>query len=382
VPWFFCYSSTQGNTAFSYSGTARLPQSLTRLSVKISSFPLCARPYSAPVWLRGAHAQTIYPYFLARPAIIYRRERWELDDGDFIDIDWLDNVADAPLVVLFHGLEGSSYSHYALSSMALLRQLGWRGAVVHFRGCSGSPNRLERAYHAGDSSEIDFILRRISEQSKRPGFRLPLYAVGVSLGGNALLKWLGEQGRQACQVVDGVVAVSVPLDLAAAGRALASGFNLLYTRHFLDTLKRKALEKLDRFPSLFDSAAVATCKTLYEFDNLVTAPLHGFRDTEDYWEQSSSKPWLRHIEVPTLLINALNDPFMPASVLPRPQDVSSAVVLEFPDEGGHAGFLHAPFPGKLTWLPERIVSFFGQQGGRTALRPVDTVDTVPELQIS
>lgn len=372
----------QGNTAFSYSGTARLPQSLTRLSVKISSFPLCARPYAAPAWLRGAHAQTIYPYFLARPAIVYRRERWELDDGDFIDIDWLDNVADAPLVVLFHGLEGSSYSHYALSIMALLRQLGWRGAVVHFRGCSGSPNRLERAYHAGDSNEIDFILRRISEQGKRPGFRLPLYAVGVSLGGNALLKWLGEQGRQACQVVDGVVAVSVPLDLAAAGGALASGFNLLYTRHFLDTLKRKALEKLDRFPSLFDSGAVAACKTLYEFDNLVTAPLHGFRNTEDYWEQSSSKPWLRQIEVPTLLINALNDPFMPASVLPRSQEVSSAVVREFPEEGGHAGFLHAPFPGKLTWLPERIVSFFGQQGGRTALRPIDTVDTVPELQIS
>ncbi|SFH37939.1 hypothetical protein SAMN05216299_10983 [Nitrosospira sp. Nsp14] len=350
--------------------------------MKISSFPLCARPYAAPAWLRGAHAQTIYPYFLARPAIIYRRERWELDDGDFIDIDWLDNVADAPLVVLFHGLEGSSSSHYALSIMALLRQLGWRGAVVHFRGCSGSPNRLERAYHAGDSNEIDFILRRISEQSKRPGFRLPLYAVGVSLGGNALLKWLGEQGRQACQVVDGVVAVSVPLDLAAAGGALASGFNLLYTRHFLDTLKHKALEKLDRFPSLFDSEAVAACKTLYEFDNLVTAPLHGFRDTEDYWEQSSSKPWLRQIEVPTLLINALNDPFMPASVLPRSQEVSSAVVREFPEEGGHAGFLHAPFPGKLTWLPERIVSFFGQQGGRTALRPIDTVDTVPELQIS
>ena len=140
----------QGNTAFSYSGTARLPQSLTRLSVKISSFPLCARPYAAPAWLRGAHAQTIYPYFLARPAIVYRRERWELDDGDFIDIDWLDNVADAPLVVLFHGLEGSSYSHYALSILALLGKLGWRGAVVLFRGCSVSPTRLERAYLAGD----------------------------------------------------------------------------------------------------------------------------------------------------------------------------------------------------------------------------------------
>lgn len=347
--------------------------------MKISSFPLCARPYAAPLWLRGGHSQTIYPYFLARPSLDYRRERWELDDGDFIDIDWLDNVPDAPLVVLFHGLEGSSCSHYVLSIMTLLRQLGWRGALVHFRGCSGSPNRLPRAYHAGDSTEIDCIIRRMSEQSKRPGFRLPLYSVGVSLGGNALLKWLGERGREANQLLDGVVAVSVPLDLAAAGHALASGFNLLYTRHFLETLKRKALEKRERFPGLLDSKAVAACTTLYEFDNLVTAPLHGFRNTEDYWKQSSSKPWLRHIEVPTLVINALNDPFMPASALPGAKDVSPSVVLEYPEEGGHAGFLHSPFPGRLTWLPERIVNFFGEHGGRTALR---APNAMPVLQMS
>jgi uncharacterized protein len=171
----------------------------------------------------------------------------------------------------------------------------------------------------------------------------------------------------------------VPLDLAAAGKTLASGFNLLYTRHFLDTLKAKALQKLDRFPGLFNADAVAACRTLYEFDNLVTAPLHGFRDTEDYWNRSSSKPWLKHIEVPTLVINALNDPFMPPSALPLPKDVSPAVVLEFPKQGGHAGFLNAPFPGKLVWLPERIIHFFGQQGVRL---DYDAQKGATELQVS
>ncbi|SEK98809.1 YheT family hydrolase [Nitrosovibrio tenuis] len=330
--------------------------------MNISLLPVRAKPYIAPAWLRGGNAQTIYPYLLSRPFIPFRRERWELDDGDFIDIDWLAGHHDAPLVVLFHGLEGSSSSHYVLSIMGMLQDLGWRGAVVHFRGCSGSPNRLPRAYHAGDSTEIDLVLRRIAVQNKRLGFAVPVFAVGVSLGGNALLKWLGEQGKQASRLLDGVVTISVPLDLAAAGKTLASGFNLLYTRHFLDTLKRKALEKLDRFPGLFDAEAVAACQTLYEFDNLVTAPLHGFRNTEDYWDRSSSKPWLKHIEVPTLVINALNDPFMPPSALPGPHDVSSAVVLEFPEQGGHAGFLNPPFPGRLTWLPERIISFFEERG--------------------
>lgn len=342
-----------------------------------NSLPFFARPYVAPSWLKGGNAQTIYPYLLSRPVIPYRRERWELDDGDFVDIDWLDNAPHAPLVVIFHGLEGSSGSHYALSMMCVLQDLGWRGAVAHFRGCSGLPNRLPRAYHAGDSTEIDWIMRRISTRNKMLGGNVPVFVVGVSLGGNALLKWLGEQGEQARKWVDGVVAVSVPLDLAAAGKALASGFNLLYARHFLDSLKRKALEKLERFPGLFDGEAVLKCGTLYEFDNLVTAPLHGFRNTEDYWDRSSSKPWLKHIRVPTLVINALNDPFMPPSALPGHDEVSPDVVLEFPEQGGHVGFLNAPFPGRLVWLPERVVSFFAEQRGGVRY----SLDS-PELQVS
>ena len=326
--------------------------------------PLDVKSYVAPTWLLGGNAQTIYPFLLGSSSIVsYRRERWELNDGDFIDIDWLDNVAEAPMVVLFHGLEGNSYSHYAQSIMSMLRDFGWRGAVVHFRGCSGSPNRLARAYHAGDSVEIDWVLRKIIKQNALRNSIAPLYAVGVSLGGNALLKWLGEQGEQACHILDGVVAVSVPLDLTVTGRVLDSGFNRFYTRHFLNSLKRKAFEKLDRFHGLFDASAMKECSTLYQFDNLITAPLHGFADTDEYWRLSSSKPWLKYIQIPTLIINARNDPFMPESALPTIDDVPPLVTLEFPEQGGHVGFMSSPFPGRLTWLPKRIIKFFYIQSG-------------------
>lgn len=306
--------------------------------------------------------QTIYPFFLRSLTMpIYRRERLELDDGDFIDIDWLDNSIDRPLVIMFHGLEGGSSSHYARSIMGLFQELGWRGVVVHFRGCSGTPNRLPRAYHAGDSEEIDRILHKVRERNQSFGSNARLYVIGISLGGNALLKWLGEQGKQACHMIDGAVTVSAPLDLVAAGKALDSGFNRIYTQHFLGTLKKKILEKLDHFPGLFDAVAVAECATLYQFDNLVTAPLHGFSNTDEYWTLSSSKPWLKYIQVPTLVINARNDPFMPSSALPTQTDVSCSVSLEFPVQGGHVGFLSSPFPGNLTWLPERIIRFFDSQ---------------------
>ncbi len=328
--------------------------------MKTNLIPFYKTPYSAPSWLPGGNAQTIYPY-LIKPTtqlINYRRERWELEDGDFVDLDWIDGASDAPLVVFFHGLEGGSDSHYVLSTVSNLNKYGWRCVVIHFRGCSGVPNRLPRAYHAGDSAEIDWMLKRIVDQVKTSDNTPPIYAIGVSLGGNALLKWLGEQGENAHNILTGAAAVSVPLDLAAAGAALDSGFNRVYTRHFLSSLKSKAHEKLAQYPDLFDAKALTACDSIYQFDNLVTAPLHGFRNTDEYWQQSSSKPWLAHIHVSTLVINARNDPFMPASALPAPQQVAPAVTLEFPTEGGHAGFMHAPFPGKLDWLPQRITSFF------------------------
>jgi predicted alpha/beta-fold hydrolase len=321
-------------------------------------------PYQAPWWLPGGHSQTIYAAMLARRArVAYRRERWETPDGDFIDLDWItessvisrqSSRSEQPLVVLFHGLEGSSRGHYALALMAELRSRGMRGVVAHFRGCSGEPNRMPRAYHSGDAEEIDWILRRLCERNAGP-----LFAAGISLGGNALLKWLGESGAAATAVVERAAAVSAPLDLMAAGDALGRGFNLLYARHFLVTLKAKSIAKLERHPGLYDAPRVRAARTLREFDDLVTAPLHGFRDTDDYWTRASSKPGLKNIRVPTLVINARNDPFLPAPALPGPADVSGAVTLEQPEEGGHVGFVSGPFPGRLDWLPRRILGFFG-----------------------
>jgi hypothetical protein len=315
--------------------------------------------YSAPPWLPGGHLQTLYPtLFLRGPQVAYRRERWELDDGDFLDADWVDGAADAPLLVLFHGLEGSSASPYARSLMRAAKRRGWRGVVVNFRGCSGEPNRLPRAYFAGDSAEIGSVLARLRK-------RFPdtmLHAVGISLGGNALLKWLGEAGSTAGRFVASAAAVSAPLDMNAAGAALDRGFNRrVYTAHFLATLKKKSLAKAARFPGLLDTEAIRAATTFREFDTLVTARLHGFRDAEDYWTRASSKPLLRCIAVPTLALNAQNDPFLPAPALPRTQEVSSSVSLLQPATGGHVGFPDGAFPGHVDWLPQRILEFLSRQ---------------------
>jgi len=321
-------------------------------------------PYAAPVWLPGGHLQTLYATLLPKPQIDFRRERWVLDDGDFIDLDWLDGPADAPLVVLFHGLEGDSSGLYARSLMAALRDVGWRGVVPHFRGCSGEPNRLPRAYHSGDSAEIGNILLRLRQTDA------PLYAAGVSLGGNALLKWLGEQGAAAGEILRAAVAVSAPMDLPAAGAAMDRGLTRFYTAHFLSTLKVKALAKLDRFPGLYEQRAIQAIDTIKAFDTLVTASLHGFRDADDYWRRSASKPWLKQIKLPTLLINALNDPFMPGEVLPGKDEVSAHVRLEFSPQGGHVGFVSGPFPGRFDWLPQRVLSFFAGVESKTELHEI------------
>jgi predicted alpha/beta-fold hydrolase len=255
--------------------------------------------------------------------------------------------------VLFHGLEGRSESQYAHALMSEVAHAGWSGAVVHFRGCSGAPNRLPRAYHSGDSAELDWMLRRFREQHSGP-----VYAVGVSLGGNALLKWLGEQRASAAAVVARAAAVSAPLDLMAAGDALGRGFNLVYTHAFLSSLRRKSIAKLAQHPGIYDAALVRRARTLRAFDNVVTAPLHGFRDTDDYWTRSSAKPLLRFITVRTLVVNARNDPFLPEQSLPQAHEVSPAVELDFPEGGGHVGFVSPPFPGNLRWLPRRILDFF------------------------
>jgi len=301
-------------------------------------------PYRAPWWLPGGHLQTLYAALGPAPRVAWRRERWETPDGDFVDVDFAGDGA-GPLVALFHGLEGGSSSAYARRLAAASLARGWRFAVPHFRGCSGAPNRLPRAYHSGDSEEIDWMLRRLR----------PAYAAGVSLGGNALLKWLGERGREAGDVVARAAAVSAPLSLTASARVLDRGLNRrLYVRHFLLTMKAKAIAKSTLGQLALDRGRIARMRTFREFDDLVTAPLHGFRDATDYWARASSAPWLARIRVPTLVLNARNDPFLAAQDLAAAtRDSSPDVVLEFPATGGHAGFA-----GRGHWLARRILEFF------------------------
>lgn len=310
--------------------------------------------YHAPWWLPGGHAQTIWPALQGRsgrPGVPpYRRERWTTPDDDFIDVDWLDGPAKAPLLVLFHGLEGSSSSHYALALGAWAHAQGWGLAVAHFRGCSGEINRAPRAYHSGDFEEIGWILGRL-----RVLHTGPLYAVGVSLGGNALLRWAQEAGSMAASVVHALASVSAPVDLAASGRAMGRGLSRqVYTRMFLHTMKPKALQKLAQFPGLFDAKALHAAQDLYDFDNVFTAPLHGFKNTPDYWQRASAKPHLADIRLPALVVNALNDPFVPAGSLPRQGEVGSHVTLWQPEQGGHVGFMTGPLPGHLQTMPQTV----------------------------
>ncbi len=267
--------------------------------------------YVAPLWLPGGNAQTIWAARVARrvdgvsPRFV--RERWTTPDADFIDVDWLvgdegpaqsqAGAAVRPLLVLFHGLEGSSESHYAQAFAGFCRRHGLSFAVAHFRGCSGELNLGPRAYHSGDYQEIDRILRRFRAQHDGP-----VMAVGISLGGNALMRWAGEMGASASDLVRAVSAVSAPLDLAAGGHAIGRGFNrLVYTRMFLRTMRPKALRKLEQHPGLFDREALMQARDLYTFDNIFTAPVHGFRDTADYWERASAKPCCRQSRYPRYL---------------------------------------------------------------------------------
>lgn len=311
--------------------------------------------YRAPWWLPGGNLQTIWAALAAQrpaPPPRYRRERWSTPDGDFVDVDWLAHEAPpgAPLLVLFHGLEGSSRSHYAEAFAAFAAAQGLRYVVPHFRGCSGELNWGPRAYHSGDHEEIGWILQRVREHHTGP-----VAAVGVSLGGNALMRWAGEQGETAARTVAAVASVCSPLDLAAGGHAIGRGFNrLVYTTMFLRTMKPKALAKWAQHPGLFDREALQAARDLYEFDNIFTAPLHGFRDTEDYWSRASAKPHLHRIRIPALVVNARNDPFIPATSLPEAAAVGSHVCLWQPGEGGHVGFPAGKWPAHVGAMPEAV----------------------------
>lgn len=316
--------------------------------------------YQAPVWMPGGHVQTIWPALFASAgedlAPLFRRQRLLTPDHDFVDADWLyangkeTGTAKRPLLILFHGLEGSSKSHYARAFAVYAQRRNWDYVVPHFRGCSGEINLAARAYHSGDYQEIGWMLERLTHN--RAG---PVYAVGVSLGGNALLRWCQESGDMAARTVHAVAAISAPLDLAQCGAHIDSGINRqIYTRNFLATMKPRARQKHGQYPGLFDLQAVLRSSSLYEFDNAFTAPLHGFQNTDDYWHRASSVHAMRSIRIPALVINAQNDPFVPVTSLPRPNDVPSHVTLLQPRTGGHVGFAAGRLPGHVHALPSMV----------------------------
>ncbi len=320
--------------------------------------------YRAPAWLPGGNLQTIWAATRSRrhlgPPPQFRRERWATPDGDFIDVDHLLPTAPAGArhLVLFHGLEGSSASAYAQAFAGVAQQRGWAYTVPHFRGCSGEPNRAPRAYHSGDFEEIGWILQRLRATSPQP-----LLAVGISLGGNALLRWAQESGASAAATASAVAAVSSPIDLAAAGRAIDRGFNwMVYSRMFLGTMKPRALAKLALHPGLFDRDRLLAARTLYEFDDVFTAPLHGYRDTPDYWARASAKPHLARIRIPALVLNARNDPFVPAASLPGPAQVGRHVTLWQPAHGGHVGFPQGRPPGHVFTMPQAVSAWLAEHG--------------------
>lgn len=317
--------------------------------------------YVAPSWLPGGNLQTIWPalYSLhgddAAPQFI--RERWTSPDADFIDVDrvpvpaaYARPASPHTLLVMFHGLEGSSRSHYSQAFAHYARERGMAFAIPHFRGCGGELNVGPRAYHSGDFEEIGWMLARLRQQHVGP-----IVAVGVSLGGNALLRWAQEMGALAAQTVSAVAAVCAPIDLAASGMAIGRGFNRqVYTRMFLKTMVPKALQKLRQHPGLFDRRAMLAARDLYEFDNLFTAPLHGFKNTQDYWSRASAKPHLHRLRIPTLIVNAKNDPFVPAWSLPTPSEINAPVTLWQPAQGGHVGFPHGSFPAHVRAMPDAV----------------------------
>ena len=303
--------------------------------------------------------QTIWSALYARRqfnlSLPLLRERWSTPDGDFIDVDrQVASHPQRPMLVLFHGLEGSSKSHYAQAFADWAAEQDVHCVLPHFRGCSGELNRGPRAYHSGDHQEIHWILGQLRKQHLREGGHT-LVAAGISLGGNALMRWAAEQGPLALSCADAIASICSPLDLTQSGQAMGQGLNRqIYTRMFLRSMKPKAMAKLAQHPGLFDGQKLMAANDLYEFDNVFTAPLHGFKNTADYWSQASAKPLMKRIQLPALALNAQNDPFVPQHSLPQAHEVSPWVTLWQPAYGGHVGFAKGSWPGHVRGLPDDV----------------------------
>jgi predicted alpha/beta-fold hydrolase len=318
--------------------------------------------YSPAWWVPGGHLQTLWGKLFRRqtpaPTTL---ERWDTPDGDFLELHRLAARRDAPRLLLLHGLEGSVRSHYAQALLNEAARRGWGADLLIFRSCGSELNLTRRFYHSGETGDVGFILERIVKEF--PASELGM--AGVSLGGNVLLKFLGERGEHLPPQLKGAAAISVPFDLARSSKRVNRGFSKFYQRFFLNSLRKKAQEKARRFPDLASQDGIAAIRTLEDFDNLITGPLHGFRDAQDYYTRSSSLPYLKNIRLETLLFSAVDDPMLPPEVLDEVREVARhnpALEVDFVDKGGHAGFITGSVPWRPFYYAEfRVGEFFAER---------------------
>ncbi|HWL39731.1 MAG TPA: hydrolase [Gemmatimonadaceae bacterium] len=315
--------------------------------------------YSPAWWIPGGHLQTLWgKLFRRQPAAPTTLERWDTPDGDFVELQRLAAPKGSPRLILLHGLEGTVRSHYAQGLLGEAARRGWAADLLIFRSCGSEMNRARRFYHSGETTDLAFVLGRIAAEA--PG--APIALAGVSLGGNVLLQFLGERGDDLPVQVVAAAAISVPFDLGRSAQRIQRGFSTVYQRFFLKSLKRKAIEKLARYPDLAERGKILGVRTLEDFDNVLTAPIHGYRDARDYYARASSLHSLRRIRLTTLLLSALDDPMLPPEVLDEVREVARAnpaLHLEFVGRGGHAGFVTGSLPWRPFYYAEyRVGEFF------------------------
>ncbi len=315
--------------------------------------------YSPAWWIRGGHLQTLWGKFFRRQSPAPTRiQRWNTPDGDFLEIHRVDSSPETPRVLLLHGLEGTIRSHYAQGLLNEAVRRGWGADLLIFRSCGSAPNKARRFYHSGETGDLAFAIERINAEYPSA----PLAIAGVSLGGNVLLKFLGERGERLPPQLKAAAAVSVPFDLSRSSTRINRGFSRVYQRFFLGSLRRKALEKAARYPDLAPVDRINRLRTLEDFDDLITGPLHGFRNAQDYYEKSSSLAYLGRIRLKTLLLSAVDDPMLPPAVLAdvrKIAELNPSLHLEFPAKGGHAGFVAGSRPWRPFYYAEyRLGEFF------------------------
>lgn len=310
--------------------------------------------FKAPWWAKNRHLQTVWGSLFRRLPTLpeMQRNRFELDDGDFIDVD-IYRQENRPTILLLHGLEGSIDSPYIRGMIDSAKTKKWQIAVMHFRSCSGEPNRLMRSYNSGVSDDLHAVIERLKQISIQVD-----YIVGYSLGGNVLLKWLGEQSKNAS--IKAAVAVSVPLMLDICATEIHRGFSRIYETALLRTLRHKTRGKTlkfgsDKLPALED---ISKLNSFWKFDDKVTAPVHGYKNAKDYYRRASSRQFVKHIKTPTLIIQSEDDPFMNSTVLPNMQEIPTNVILETNSHGGHVGFIHGKWPWRAEYYLEQRIPHF------------------------